>query len=137
MKRTIILYAGTLCLAVFILEWIEYKYITRVLTTEMYIVLLAIIFTALGVWAGKRLTGKQQDITFTHNEAAVKTIGLTRREQAVLELMAVGQSNKEIAKHLSVSPNTVKTHAANLFEKLEVNGRVEAINQARFLKIIP
>lgn len=137
MKRTIILYASTLCLAVFILEWIEYKYITRVLTTEIYIVLIAIAFSGLGIWIGKHFTTKQRNPIFKQNSSVIKTLGLTEREQTVLKLMAIGQSNKEIAKQLSVSPNTVKTHAANLFEKLEVNGRIEAINQARFLRIIP
>ena len=53
------------------------------------------------------------------------------------EALADGQSNKEIARTLAISPNTVKTHIARLYAKLEVNGRVQAIEAARSLHLIP
>ena len=55
---------------------------------------------------------------------------LTEREQEVLELISKGQSNKQIAAALYISDNTVKTHISNLFEKLKVNDRTEAVTKA-------
>ena len=74
---------------------------------------------------------------FEPNTAAVAALGLTRQEVKVLERLAAGQSNKEIARTLGVSPNTVKTHAANLFSKLEVSRRTQAVSKARDLLLIP
>ena len=65
------------------------------------------------------------------------SLGLTGQEMKVLEKLAEGQSNKEIARILGLSPNTVKTHIANLFAKLEVARRTEAVAKARDLHLIP
>ena len=137
MKKTIILYAFILAFAVFALEWLEYRYVTQAYSIEIYIVILAIAFAALGIWVGTKLTPNKAGALFEKNDAALKSMGITAREYSVLELMASGQANKEIARSLDISPNTVKTHAANLFGKLEVSGRVEAINKSRELSLIP
>ena len=55
----------------------------------------------------------------------------------MLHALAAGRSNKEIATTLDVSPNTVKTHVARLFEKLDAKRRTDAINRARELGIVP
>ena len=70
------------------------------------------------------------------NRRVQETLGISDRELEVLELLAAGQSNKEIARRLEVSPNTVKTHVARLFEKLEARRRTEAILRARELGMI-
>ena len=54
----------------------------------------------------------------------------------VLELLAAGRSNKEIAGRLGVSPNTVKTHVAKLYGKLDVRRRTEAMRRARELGML-
>ena len=69
--------------------------------------------------------------------AALKSLGVTEREFAVLELLAAGRSNKEIARDLGVSPNTIKTHILHLFEKLQVQRRTQAIQKARELRLVP
>jgi ATP/maltotriose-dependent transcriptional regulator MalT len=74
---------------------------------------------------------------FERNEAALKTLGVTEREVAVLELLASGSSNKDIARQLDISPNTVKTHIASLFAKLAVQRRTQAIQKARELGLLP
>ena len=86
---------------------------------------------------GHRLTAKEPRGPFERNVAALKSLGISRRELQVLEALADGQSNKEIARTLAISPNTVKTHIARLYEKLQVNGRVQAIGEARSLHLIP
>lgn len=135
--KPIVLYALALAVGAFVLEWLEYKYVTKVFATEIYIVLIAMAFTGLGIWAGYKLTPKAAPAVFERNDAALKSLGLTDREFRVLELLAAGHANKEIARLLEVSPNTVKTHIANLFTKLEVERRTQAIQKARELKLLP
>ncbi len=137
MGRTIILYAVALALAAFALNWLEYRYYARAFSTEIYIGLLAIGFVALGIWAGVKLTPRRAGAEpFARNEAAVRSLGLSPRECEILELLASGESNKEMARRLGISPNTVKTHIARVYEKLEVQKRVQAIEKARFLALI-
>ena len=138
MTRTILLYALALALAVTALEWLEYRYVTRAFSTEIYIVLLAVAFAGLGLWAGHRLTRRRAPPPgFERNDAAIRSLGLTPRECEILELLASGQSNKEIARQLQISPNTTKTHIASVFQKLEVQRRTQAIHKARELALIP
>lgn len=131
------MYAVVLALAAFLLEWIEYKYLIREIPAAMYVIPIAIGFMGLGVWAGRQLTPGPKSEGFQPNEAAAKALGLTAREREVLTLMAEGQSNKEIARALSVSPNTIKTHVANLYTKLEVAKRTQAVRKAQTLALIP
>jgi DNA-binding CsgD family transcriptional regulator len=137
MARTIFLYAVTLALAAAALQWLEYRYSARAFSIEIYIALVAAGFTALGVWAGLRLTPRKAPASFERNDAAIRSLGLTARECELLALLASGQSNKELARTLRISPNTVKTHLARLYEKLEVRKRVQAIEKARWLALIP
>jgi len=135
--KNIILYALALALAVAALEWLEYRYVTRVFSTEIYIALLAAGFVSLGIWAGRRLTPRPAAAPFERNHAAIRSLGLTARECEILELLASGQSIKEMARSLGISPNTVKTHVARVYEKLQVQRRVQAIEKARGLALIP
>jgi len=119
------------------LDWLEYRYVTRRFSTEIYIALIAAGFAALGVWAGRKLTPAPAVASFERNEAAIRSLGLSRRECEILALLASGQSNKELARSLGISPNTVKTHVAKIYDKLEVDRRVQAIEKARWLALIP
>lgn len=135
MWRTILLYALALAAAAAALEWIEYQYLVRSISTEFYIVLIAVGFAGLGLWVGRRLTARPR-AEFETNHAALAALGLTARECEVLEQLAAGASNKEIARSLGISPNTVKTHVARLYDKLDVQRRTQAIDKARRLALI-
>lgn len=74
---------------------------------------------------------------FQRNDAALASLSLTGQEIKVLERLAAGRSNKEIARDLGLSPNTVKTHVGNLYAKLEVSRRTQAVGKARELSLIP
>ena len=139
MARLIVFYAIALALAVAALEWLEYRYVTRAFSTEIYMVLLAAGFAGLGLWAGHRLTRRRHAPSpgFVRNDAAVRSLGLTPRECEILELLASGSSTKEIARGLEISPNTAKTHLAKVYQKLEVQRRTQAIHKARELALIP
>lgn len=138
MARTIILYALALALGAAALQWLEYRYFTGAFSTEIHIGLIALGFVGLGVWTGAALTPRTEARrAFARNEAAVRSLGLSPRECEILELLASAASNKEIARKLAISPNTVKTHAARIYEKLDVEKRMQAVEKARLLAVIP
>jgi DNA-binding CsgD family transcriptional regulator len=136
MWRMVILYALGLAVAAVGLEQLKLRYAADEISTDVYVGLLALGFTALGLWVGHRLTAKRPAVPFERNTAAIAMLGLTPRECEILDLLASGQTNQELARTLGVSPNTVKTHLANLFAKLQVDRRVKAIEKARFLALI-
>ena len=136
MWRTILVYGVLLALAALGLKLIEYQLLARTHPGEIYIGLLAAGFMALGIWVGVKVIPRPQAAAFVVNDTARETLGISEREFEVLELLAAGQSNKEIASTLSVSPNTVKTHVAKLYGKLEVTRRTEAILRARELGML-
>lgn len=136
MWRTALLYGLGLAIAAVALEQLKFRYAASEISTDVFVGLLALGFIALGLWMGHRLTAKRPAATFERNEAAIAALGLTRRECEILDLLSSGRSNKELARTLGVSPNTVKTHMASLFAKLEVDRRVKAIEKARFLSVI-
>jgi len=137
MVRTLILWALVLALGAFALQWLEYQYLVRAFSLEIYIGLVGTAFAAGGVWLGWRLAARRTGEPFARNTRALAALGLTGQEVRVLERLAAGQSNKEIARTLGLSPNTVKTHVANLFGKLEVRRRTQAVMKARDLSLIP
>lgn len=137
MIRTIIPWALLLTAGAFALQWLEYQYLARAFSAEIYIAVIGASFAVGGVWVGWKLALRQAPQAFSRNSAAVRSLRLTGQEVRVLERLAEGQSTKEIAKTLGLSPNTVKTHLANLFGKLEVQRRTQAIHKARDLQLIP
>ncbi|MBL7855792.1 MAG: DNA-binding response regulator [Cyclobacteriaceae bacterium] len=140
MTRTIIFYGVALAALVLVLKFIEYRFIVRDLSIEFYLGAVALFFTVLGVWAGRKLTRKKivtVGPAFVLNEVELQRLGISKREHEVLGLMAEGLSNQEIADHLFVSLNTVKTHTSNLFLKLEVSRRTQAVQRAKQLRLIP
>jgi DNA-binding CsgD family transcriptional regulator len=137
MWRTILIYGALLALGAFGLQLLEFQFLVRTHAAESYAVLIAIGFLGLGIWAGARLFRRPTPQPFTPNIQEKGSLGISEREFEVLTLLAAGQSNKQIAQTLEVTPNTVKTHVAKLFEKLEVSRRTQAIFRARELGMIP
>jgi len=132
------LYALPLAAGVFALEWLEYRYFARAFGFEIFLGLVALGFAGLGAWLAITLTRRRAPsaANFVCNQAALASLGITAREHEVLRQLATGASNKQIARALSCSPNTVKSHTASLYRKLEVGGRVGAIEKARLLCLI-
>lgn len=142
MRRTIIIYGVAMAALIGLLKVVEYKYFVRDIPLEFYIGIVAVMFTALGIWAGLRLTRPrivkvQVDGPFERDEQAVKRLGISKREFEVLELVAAGLSNQDIAERLFVSTSTVKTHVSNVLAKLDAGRRTEAIAKAKEMRIIP
>ncbi len=137
MVRQAVIYGLVLAALAFLLEWLGYRHVMRVHSTEFYVACIAVVFAGLGIWVGHRLTPGAPLAEFTPNTRALQSLGISQRESEVLALIAAGHSNKVIARRLAISPNTVKTHASRLFEKLEVSSRTQAIERARSLDILP
>ena len=138
MLKTVLIYGFALAAGAVALQWLEYQIWARTHAGTVYIALIAAAFLGLGILVGRRLFDREPRASeFMPNERAQSSLGITERERQVLQLLADGRSNKEIAAQLGLSPNTVKTHVARLFEKLRVARRTEAIGVARELGLVP
>ena len=135
----IALYAALLAAGTLLLQWLDYQRLVRSHASVVYEALLATGFLALGVWLGVRLLARRPapGEQGQGNPQAVAALGISPRELEVLQQIAAGHSNKEIAARLHVSPNTVKTHVARLLEKLEARRRTDALRRARELGLVP
>ena len=141
---TVVLYGLALAGLVFFLKYIEYRFWVRDLRMEVYVGVVAVLFTALGIWVGKKLLeGQSADAPHAPpphpgpNQAVIAELGISARELEVLGLMAKGCSNQEIADQLFISLPTVKSHSSNLFVKLDVGRRTQAVHKAKELGILP
>lgn len=149
-SRHILLYGALMAILIFTLKWLQWKYLISDNSLDIYIGLIALIFTSLGIWLATQLTKPkvqtvivQKEVylptaeNFTINETELKKLNLTSREYEVLQFLSKGNSNAEIAKNLFLSLSTVKTHVSNLLVKMDVKNRTQALEKAKRLKIIP
>lgn len=143
-------YAIMMAVLMLLLRWFEFRFTILEHQVEMYIGLIAVFFLLFGIWVANKITKpKEKTIiiekeirmlsndAFVLNEKELLLRKISKRELEVLTLMAEGLSNNEIAERLFVSLNTVKTHSAKLFEKLEVKRRTQAIETAKKLLLLP
>jgi len=148
-KMTIV-YSISLAFLLFLLKWLELRFIIFDHSFEIYIGLIALIFTALGIWVALKLSKPkietvvvEKEVYVNKNEnfvpdtSLVSQLELSKRELEILSLLAQGHSNQEIAEKLFISLSTVKTHNQNLFEKLAVKRRIQAVEKAKRLSLIP
>ena len=148
--KSTLLYGLGLAVLLFLLRWLELRFIIFDHAFEIYIGAIAIVFTGLGIWLALKLTKPkiervvvekeiyiEKNKAFVFNEPEMLRLGLSKRELEVLQLMAGGLSNGEIAERLFLSLSTIKTHGANLFIKLDVSRRTQAIEKAKRLMLIP
>lgn len=137
--RTVLVYGAVLAGGIALMQWIEYQQLVRSQPGTLRNGMLAALFLGLGVWVGAQLFrsgARDRGVAKDGNPKAQAALGISEREIEVLQLLADGQSNKEIARTLGVSPNTVKTHIARLFEKLDVQRRTQAAMRARELGLV-
>ena len=151
MKKQILIY-GLLygvCggLLIFFLKYIEYRFIIVEHSIEIYGGLIALLFVSVGIWLGLKFTRKKEvvvikevpvsnTVPFALNESRLRELGITKRELEILELIARGMSNREIAEKLFVSENTVKTHSSRLFDKLSAKRRTQAVQIGKEMGLI-
>jgi DNA-binding CsgD family transcriptional regulator len=129
-----------------ILKLIEFRFLVVEHSLEIYGGLIALLFAALGIWLGLKLTRKEVVVKevrvptapapFVVNQEQLRQLGITKRELEILELIAQGLSNREIAVKLFVSENTVKTHSSRLFDKLSAKRRTQAVQIAKEIGLL-
>ena len=148
MRRHVLLYGLMAGALIALLQLIEYRWVVVEYSVEIYGGLVAAVFAAVGIWLGRRLTGPRPTVVvrevvagsggpFVRDERQVESLGLTPRELEVLELIAEGLSNREIAARAFVSENTVKTHSSRVFSKLGARRRTQAVQIGKELRLIP
>lgn len=135
-KRAAI-YGALLAAGTLVLEWLDYQRLARVHSGDIYIFLIGALFLGLGIFVGTRVRAAPASAHGNGNPQAQASLRISPSELVVLKEIAAGRSNKEIASRLRISPNTVKTHAARLFDKLGAKRRTDAVNKARELGIVP
>jgi DNA-binding CsgD family transcriptional regulator len=151
-KKTVLLYGILGGVLITVLKVVEYRFLVLEHSLEIYGGIVALVFSALGIWLGLKLTRPRETVVvrevpvpvevpvagpFVRDDARLQQLGITARELEILEAMAAGLSNREIGERLFVSENTVKTHAARLFDKLQARRRTEAVQRAREAGLIP
>ena len=160
MKKTVLLYGLLGGVLIAVLKLVEYRYLVIEHSLEIYGGIIALIFAGLGIWLGLKLTRPKETIVtrevpvrvevpvtvhvrvpvtgpFQRNGTRVEQLGITPRELDILDAIAAGLSNREIAERLFVSENTVKTHTARLFDKLSARRRTQAVQRAKEEGLIP
>lgn len=148
MKKTVLVFGLLGGILVAALELIEYRFLVIERSLEIYGGLVALLFSALGIWLGLRFTRTRELVVvrevpvrvtgpFVRDVARQQELGITPRELEILELIAAGLSNREIAERLFVSENTVKTHSGRLYDKLAARRRTQAVQHAKDAGLIP
>ncbi|MBL0359369.1 MAG: DNA-binding response regulator [Chitinophagaceae bacterium] len=149
-NKATIVYSISLAFLLFLLKWLEIRFIIFDHSFEIYIGAIAVIFTVLGIWLALKLSKPKietivvekevyvnRNENFVLNASLVSQLELSKRELEILSLLAQGHSNQEITAKLFVSLSTVKTHIQNIFEKLDVKRRTQAVEKAKRLNLIP
>lgn len=146
MKKTVLIYGLIGGLLIAALKAVEYRFLVVEHSLEIYGGIVALIFASLGIWLGLKLTRTKVVVRevpvpaggpFVVDAERQSQLGITPRELEILQHIAAGLSNKEIAEKLYVSENTVKTHAGSLFEKLAAKRRTQAVQLAKEARLIP
>lgn len=150
MTRHVVIYGVIGGILVALLKWSEYRFVVLDHSVEIYGGLIAATFAGLGIWLGLRLTAKREKVVvkeieirevpagpFIPDEKKREDLSITPREMEILELIARGMSNREIAEKLFVSENTVKTHSSRVFDKLGARRRTQAVQLGKEFGLLP
>lgn len=152
--RPVVVYGVLAGVLIALLRLIEYRWLVLSHSLEIYGGIVAVLFAWLGLWLGRHFLGREREVVrevpvevpvavsapavpFVTDAARVEALGLTPREREILSLMAEGLSNREIAARVYLSENTVKTHAARVYDKLGARRRTQAVQLARSQLLIP
>ena len=148
MRKYVLLYGLLGGILIVALRFIEYRWLVVEHSVEIYGGLIAAVFATLGIWLGLKLTRHTETVVvrevmvpapadFVRDDSKVESLGITPRELEILQLIAEGLSNREIAERAYVSENTVKTHSSRVFEKLGARRRTQAVQLGKELRLIP
>ena len=138
MRKQSILYGIGLAILISLLKYFEYSYFIKSFSEEVYIGIIAVIFTGIGIWSGIKWVrrGKSKPIQIRTSKEIQKELSISDREMEVLIGITEGLTNKEIANRLFLSESTIKTHSSNLFSKMGVQRRTQAVQSAKTLGLL-
>jgi len=147
--KEILIYGICMAILLFAVKWLEAHFIVFNYRLDFFVGAIAILFTVLGIWLALKLIKPKVETRIIEkevyinnspqteiNQKEIEKSGISKRELDVLNLMATGLSNEEISGKLFISLNTVKTHSSNIFLKLDVKRRTQAVEKAKRLNII-
>ena len=148
MRKHVLLYGLLGGVLIVGLKLIEYRWLMVEYSVEIYGGIVAAVFAGVGIWLGLKLTRPTETVVvrevmveapvnFVRDQARLESLGITPRELEILQLMAAGLSNREIAERVHVSENTVKTHSSRVFDKLGARRRTQAVQLGKELRLIP
>jgi DNA-binding CsgD family transcriptional regulator len=148
MRKHVLLYGLLGGVLIAVLKLIEYRWLVVSHSVEIYGGFVAAVFAGIGIWLGLKLTRNRETVVvrevlvpapveFVRDQGQLETLGITPRELEILELIAQGLSNREIAERVHVSENTVKTHSSRVFDKLGARRRTQAVQLGKELRLIP
>jgi NarL family two-component system response regulator LiaR len=148
MRKHVLLYGLLGGVLIAGLKLVEYRWLVVEYRVEIYGGIVAVVFASVGIWLGLKLTRNTETVVvrevmvpapvdFVRDQGKLSALGITPREQEVLQLIAQGLSNKEIAERVFVSENTVKTHLSRVFDKLGARRRTQAVQLGKEMRLIP
>lgn len=143
---SIILFGAAMALLILVLKYFEYRYFIGSLDAEIYIAVVSVIFTGLGMWIGYKILSNKKSITIIKevekndsieiDQNQLDILNFNNREYEILKLISTGMTNREISEELFIAIPTVKTHTSNLYSKMDVKNRTQAVHKARTMKLI-
>ncbi len=136
---TILLFGVLLAILAILLQFFEYRYLIGRLNTDIYTSIVATIFTIIGIWMGMNLLKPKSNLPDKNqqiDQEKIQALKLNEREYEILQLIAKGHTNQEIADQLFLALPTIKTHTSNLYAKLDVRNRTQAVHKAQSLQLI-
>ena len=126
-----------MAILLFVLKWLELRFVVFDHLFEVYAAIISVIFMVLGAWLMYNFQQRKVEKENAKKEIVCPPeVGLSQREMEVLELMSQGFTNQQIADKLFLSIHTIKTHGSNLFVKLDVKNRTQALIKAKELEIL-
>src|ERR1044072_4654825 len=154
MKKHLLIYGLCGGLLIVVLRLIEYRFLVLERSIEIYGGLIAVFFAALGIWLGLKLTKNKVIVKevpievpieiqvptsgpFVLNQMKLQQLGITARELEILQMIAGGMSNRDIAESLFVSEKPGKAPSSRLLEKLSAKRRTQAVQIGKNLGLIP
>lgn len=145
MKLSILAYTALTAVLIVAVRHFELALFSGQIELNIAMTVVGALFLALGVFAGTRFRrrGAEKEVVVEYIDRPAERTAevapndlLSSRESEVLRELANGLTNREIAARLFVSENTIKTHVNNIYAKLGVNRRTQAVVRARDLKLI-
>jgi len=135
MKKTILVFSALIVALLALFQLSKFSVVSGDTNIEIIIAVIAVVFFIIGIVINKKSLNKDQE-TKSIDHKKIEKLEISKREYEVLQQIALGLSNKEIANKLFVSESTIKTHVSSLLVKLDAKRRTQAIQIAKSINII-